>query len=98
MAFGFFSGKDDFADIIYTGGTIHTMDDSMPLADAVACKGGMILRVGTDEDMRDIIGDDTEIFDLEGMHMFPGFIETDAAPVLDAIDEDVCFVINEREH
>ena len=98
MAFGFFSGKDDFADIIYTGGTIHTMDDSMPLADAVACKGGMILRVGTDEDMRDIIGDDTEIFDLEGMHMFPGFIETDAAPVLDAIDEDVCFVINEREN
>ena len=97
MAFGLFSGRKDTADIIYTNCTIHTMDDALPIAEAVACRDGLIMRVGTDEEMQDIVGDETDVFDLEGMHMFPGFIEADAAPVLDAIDEDVCYVIDEDE-
>ena len=97
MAFGLFSGRKETADIIYTNCTIHTMDAAMPLADAVACRDGIIMRVGSDEDMQDIVGDETEVFDLEGMHVFPGFIEADATPVLDAIDEDVCYVIDEDE-
>ena len=97
MAFGLFSGRKEIADIIYTNCTIHTMDEAMPLADAVACRDGIIMRVGSDEDMQDIVGDETEVFDLEEMHVFPGFIEADATPVLDAIDEDVCYVIDEDE-
>lgn len=96
MAFGLFRGGDD-ADIIYTNCTIHTMDDEIPLAEAVACKDGRIMRVGSDEDMQDIVGDETEVFDLEGMHVFPGFIDAQSSPVLDIIDEDVCYVIDESE-
>lgn len=69
----------------------------MPQGEAVAAKNGLIMRVGTDEDMQDLVGDETEVFDLEGMHVYPGFIEANASPVLDAIDEDVCFVIDEDE-
>lgn len=98
MAFGFFSNKEeDYADIIYTNCIIHTMDSAMPQGEAVAAKNGLIMRVGTDEDMQDLVGDETEVFDLEGMHVYPGFIEANASPVLDAIDEDVCFVIDEDE-
>lgn len=97
MAFGFFGGNDD-ADIIYTNCTVHTMDDALPLAQAVACKDGRILRVGSDEDMEDIVGDETDVFDLEGMHVFPGFIDAQSSPVLDVVDEDVCYVIDESEN
>ena len=97
MAFGFFGGGKDDADIIYTNCIIHTMDDEMPLADAVACGGGQVLCVGSDEDMQEFVGDDTEVFDLEGMHVYPGFIEANSTPVLDAIDEEVCLVLDESE-
>ena len=95
MAFGLFSRGGNFADTIFTGGFIYTMDEDQPRAEAVAVKDGTIIRVGTDEDMQELVGDDTEVFDLEGMYMLPGFIEANDSPVLDMIDEDVCLVLDD---
>ena len=78
MAFGFFK-KREYADIVFQNGTIYTMDPDQPNAEAVACKGGIILTVGDDEDVDALIGPDTEVVDLEGQFLFPGFIKLRSA-------------------
>ena len=74
MAFGFFK-KREYADIIFKNGLIYTLDPNQPEAEAVACKGGSILAVGDEEDMDALMGSDSEVVDLEGKVMLPGFIK-----------------------
>ena len=64
------------ADTIYTGGDIVTVDDARPAAAAVAVKGGRIAAVGdTAEVMADHRGRGTEIVDLRGKTLLPGFLD-----------------------
>ena len=60
---------------VYRGGTIRTMNDAAPLADAVAVQGGRIVAVGTEADVKAKAGSDARIVDLEGRTMLPGFID-----------------------
>lgn len=83
MAFGFFR-KTETADIIFMGGKIYIQNTDMPFAEAVACKDGLILAVGDYEDLRELEGKHTEIVDLEGGYMLPGFMDTCGHPVLNA--------------
>lgn len=85
MAFGFFK-KKNFADIIYMNGHIYTQDPAFPWASAVACKDGKVMAVGDYDAMDDIIGDDTEVFDLEEQYMFPGFIDVHGTPVVKVME------------
>lgn len=73
MAFGLFK-KNNFADQIYYNANIITQDPEYPRAEAVACKNGLIQAVGDNEYMEDFKGPDTEMIDLEGKFMYPGFI------------------------
>ena len=79
MAFGFFK-KREYADQIFSNGIIYTMDPNQPEAEAVACKCGEILAVGDFEELESLVGDDTQVIDLEGKVMFPGFIKLVDAP------------------
>jgi predicted amidohydrolase YtcJ len=64
------------ADRIFTGGTIITMTDAQPLAEAVAVKDGRILAVGTGAAIEaEFAGPATEIVDLAGKALLPGFID-----------------------
>jgi len=83
MAFGFFKKKES-ADIIYMNGHIYTQDVEYPWATAVACKGDCVMAVGDFDGMDEITGSDTEVVDLEGRYMFPGFIDAHSMPVLSA--------------
>lgn len=65
----------DAADTIYAGGTILTMDDSNPRAEAVAVKGGRILAVGKANEVMKHKGSSTKMVFLEGRTMVPGFID-----------------------
>ncbi len=60
---------------VYRGGTIRTMNASVPLADAVAVAGGRILAVGSEAAVAARAGRDARIVDLEGRTMMPGFID-----------------------
>jgi predicted amidohydrolase YtcJ len=51
------------------------MDDSIPVVDAVAVTDGVIEFAGTDEGAKEWIGDKTNVINLEGKVMTPGFIE-----------------------
>ena len=65
----------DTADAIYHNGSILTIDDAHPKAEAVAVKGGRILAVGTKQEVFKSKGDATKIIDLTGKTMLPGFVD-----------------------
>lgn len=63
------------ADSIYTGGPIITVNDAQPTAEALAIKDGRILAVGSQDDVLRFKGDTTQIVDLGGKALLPGFID-----------------------
>lgn len=81
MAFGFFK-KVEAADLILHNGHVFTQNPELLWASAVACKGEEIMAVGNFDDMDGIIGNDTQIIDLDGKYVFPGFIDIHRSPVL----------------
>lgn len=63
------------ADLILRGGIIHTLDDRMPTADAMAVKGERIQAVGAWDELRGLAGAATRVVDLKGKTVVPGFID-----------------------
>jgi len=63
------------ADTIYTNGVIITVNDAQPSAEAVAVKDGKILAVGSRDDVMRNKGPSTEVVDLKGRTMAPGFVD-----------------------
>jgi predicted amidohydrolase YtcJ len=63
------------ADRIWHGGTILTMNDAAMRAEAVAEKGGKILAVGAEADVMVHKGPETEVIDLAGRALLPGFVD-----------------------
>jgi predicted amidohydrolase YtcJ len=51
------------------------MDGARPEAGAIAVKGGLILALGTTEEIEAYVGPETEVIDLEGRLAIPAFIE-----------------------
>jgi predicted amidohydrolase YtcJ len=65
------------ADIIYFGGDILTMEgNEAQYAEAIAVKEGKILFVGTKDEAEKFQGSTTEMKDLEGKTLLPGFIDS----------------------
>ena len=65
----------DVAATIYTGGTIVTVNDAQPTAGAIAVKDGKILAVGDEDEILQLRGTATQVVDLAGKTMLPGFID-----------------------
>jgi predicted amidohydrolase YtcJ len=63
------------ADSVYVGGTILTMNPSNDEASAVAVLDGRIVAVGDDAAIMATAGDDTNVVDLMGKTLMPGFID-----------------------
>ena len=63
------------ADLLLVNADVVTVDDALPRAEAVAIAGDRILDVGSSEAMSRYRGEDTEVIDLEGQMVIPGFIE-----------------------
>lgn len=64
-----------WADTIILGGNIYTMDAQNPQAQAMAVKNGRIIAVGTDGEMVKFQSDSTQLIQLKGEFVMPGFIE-----------------------
>jgi predicted amidohydrolase YtcJ len=65
-------------DRIYINGDIVTLDRENPAASALAVSGDCFLAVGSSSEVLDLADDRTEIIDLSGKTITPGFIETHA--------------------
>jgi predicted amidohydrolase YtcJ len=61
------------ADLVLTGGAVYTVDAARTWAQAVAISGGRIAAVGTDAEMRPHVGPRTEVVNLRGRMVLPGF-------------------------
>ena len=66
----------EVADTIYTGGPILTIDDKQPIVEAVAVSNGRILAAGNKDSVFEYRGESTEVFDLAGRTMLPGFVDS----------------------
>lgn len=64
-----------FADSIYINGTVITVNDQQPIAEAVAVKDGRILAVGDRRMVKALQRSATQVFDLQGKTLVPGFID-----------------------
>jgi predicted amidohydrolase YtcJ len=64
------------ADTIYLNGTILTINDMLPTAEAVAVKDGKILAVGPEVEVLKTVGESTKKINLAGKTMLPGFVDS----------------------
>ena len=63
------------ADSIYLGGSILTMNDAQPSAEAVAVRAGRITAVGSRAELMKLKGANTRVVDLQGKTLLPGFVD-----------------------
>jgi len=71
-------GPSEGPDSIFINGQIYTVDPNTPQVEAVAVTNGMISAVGSTVDISALKGSNTEVIDLSGQTMTPGFIESHA--------------------
>ena len=64
------------ADTVFLNGKMITMDKGFSIAQAVAIKDGKFLAVGTDTEVKPLIGKHTIVLDLSGKTVVPGFIDS----------------------
>jgi predicted amidohydrolase YtcJ len=64
------------ADLVVRNGNVITVDAKDTLAEGVAVRDGIILKVGTNADMESLIGGKPEVMDLRGKTVVPGFIDS----------------------
>lgn len=75
LVFGCGPEPEIAADLVLRGGTIVTVDPTVPQVAALAVLNDTILAVGSDEEIAQYIGRRTEVIDLDGRLAIPGFIE-----------------------
>ncbi len=61
--------------LVLLGGTVLTMEDAQPEAEAIAIAGDRILAVGAFDDVGGMAGRQTRVLDLGGRTVVPGFID-----------------------
>ena len=72
----------DKADYVFTNGAIYTIDAKNPTAQAIAITGKYITYVGTNDGVQPFVGDKTQVIDLHGQMLLPGFVDSHIHPTL----------------
>jgi len=70
------------ADTIVTGANLLSMDPAITNATAMAVRGKHILAVGSDDDIEDLVGPNTNRVDARGLTVTPGFIDAHSHPLM----------------
>lgn len=61
------------ADLVLFNGRVFTVEKSLPWAEAIAVRDGKFIAVGTNAEVKKLIGKDTQTLDLQGKLVLPGF-------------------------
>ena len=67
--------KTQPAESVYLNGNILTMDDNRREVEALAVTEGRISAIGSRDDIQKMVGNATEVVDLDGKTLLPGFID-----------------------
>src|SRR5262245_50375148 len=65
-------------DLVVVNGKIVTVDDRFTIAQALAIRGGRIVRVGSTAEIEALKGPSTRSIDLDGRTVIPGLIDNHA--------------------
>jgi predicted amidohydrolase YtcJ len=77
-------------DTVFVGGSLFTAGMATSAPGAVAVAQGRIVAVGDDDEVRALAGASTEVVDLAGGLLVPGFQDSHAHPVMAGIDMLQC--------
>jgi predicted amidohydrolase YtcJ len=66
------------ADLVLTNGRIYTVDNARPQVSALAVRDGRVLFVGSDAEAKALAGPSTQVIDLRGAAVYPGFTDAHA--------------------
>lgn len=69
------------ADMVLTNGKIYTMDSERSWASSAAISNGVILAVGSDEELSQYIGSATNVVDLKNKMVLPSFQDVHVHPM-----------------
>jgi len=75
----------DDPDLVVFNANVHTVDERQPRAQAFAIRDSRFLAVGSNDDIRPLIGRRTQAYDARGMTITPGFIDCHNHPVGDVL-------------
>lgn len=75
------------ADVILHHGKVVTVDQKFTISQAMAIKDGLILRVGSDDEILRLKGPRTEVIDLGGKMVLPGLMDSHTHPLGAAMTE-----------
>lgn len=81
------------ADLVLLNGTVYSADAGQNLFQAIAVGAGRIVYRGSDSGARKWVGSDTEVIDLEGKTVLPGFRDAHVHPFMGAIDMMECSLV-----
>ncbi len=68
------------ADTVMRNGYVYTVDDQNSVQQAIAISGGKIVYVGSDAGIDAYIGKQTQLIDLAGRMLMPGFVDAHMHP------------------
>ncbi|MFD8636770.1 amidohydrolase family protein, partial [Streptomyces sp. NPDC059656] len=77
------------ADLVFTHGPVFTVDPARTRATSLAVIGDRIAAVGHDE-VRELVGPGTEVVDLTGKLLLPGFQDSHVHPVFAGVEMAEC--------
>jgi predicted amidohydrolase YtcJ len=66
------------ATLVLTNGKIVTVETAQPEVQAIAVSGDRIVALGTNAEIKKHVGQSTEVIDLKGQLVIPGFVESHA--------------------
>ncbi|MDB5968021.1 MAG: hypothetical protein JWQ90_471 [Hydrocarboniphaga sp.] len=70
------AGKSEpYASLIFLNANVVTMNPQQPNAQALAVNDGKIVKLGTDAEMKPLVGPSTQLVYAQGMTILPGFID-----------------------
>jgi len=78
--------EDGPADLLLVNGAVYTVDAARRWAQAVAVRAGRIVAVGSDDDVAALRGAASEVVDLAGRMVVPGFQDAHVHPVAAGVD------------
>ncbi|HEY7132783.1 MAG TPA: amidohydrolase [Candidatus Limnocylindrales bacterium] len=68
--------RPQFADVVLRRGRVHGRVEAQPTGTAIAVGGGSILAVGGDAEIDALVGPATDVWELDGASVLPGFIDS----------------------
>ena len=91
------SSLPNVPDLILTNAKVYTVNESQPLAQAVAIRKHRFVAVGSHAEILSLAGDATTIIDLDEAMMLPGFQDPHLHVLEAGLNENLCLVSDVAE-